>query len=190
MGKEENLAELVRRILSGDERAEEELVRRYYRGVPNIIKQRIGDRPAVEDLTQQTFKIALEKIRNGDLRRPESLSGFISSIARNLAIEHARRDAQLRRNQMSLDEVGHLVDPASDQFDQLIRKQLAEIVRRLIGELKSTRDRQILFRFYIAEEDKEQICVKLGLTSLQFNQAIFRARGRFKELYKNLVDKP
>jgi RNA polymerase sigma-70 factor (ECF subfamily) len=55
-------------------------------------------------------------------------------------------------------------------------------VRRLIGELDTDRDRQILYRFYIAEEDKERICADLELSSLHFNRVLFRARQRFKEL--------
>lgn len=56
------------------------------------------------------------------------------------------------------------------------------IVRRLIGELPTDRDRQLLLRFYVAEEEKERICSDLGLDSLHFNRVLFRARHRFKEL--------
>jgi hypothetical protein len=37
-------------------------------------------------LYQETFRIALEKIRRGDVREPEKLSGFMGGIARNLVI--------------------------------------------------------------------------------------------------------
>jgi RNA polymerase sigma-70 factor (ECF subfamily) len=57
-------------------------------------------------------------------------------------------------------------------------------VRKVLGELKSERDRQVLFRFYVAEEEKEKICASLGLTSLHFNRVLFRARERFRELYE------
>ncbi len=43
-------------------------------------------------------------------------------------------------------------------------------------------DREVLLRFHVAEEEKETICTDLGLTSLQFNVVLFRARQRFKEL--------
>jgi len=57
----------------------------------------------------------------------------------------------------------------------------------VIGELDGDRDRELLFRFYIAEEDKERLCEELGLTSLHFNRVLFRARQRYKELYERRV---
>jgi RNA polymerase sigma-70 factor (ECF subfamily) len=42
----------------------------------------------------------------------------------------------------------------------------------------------VLYRFYVAEEDKQKICDDLGLTTLQFNLVLFRARARYKELYE------
>ena len=44
------------------------------------------------------------------------------------------------------------------------------------------RDRQILLRFYIAEEDKDRIAADYGLSSLQLNRVLHRARQRYKEL--------
>jgi RNA polymerase sigma-70 factor (ECF subfamily) len=60
----------------------------------------------------------------------------------------------------------------------------AALVRRVLAEMPSERDRQILFRFYLAEDDKESICLDLGLTSLHFNRVLFRARERYRELYE------
>ena len=50
--------------------------------------------------------------------------------------------------------------------------------------VSSDRDREILFRFYLAEDDKERICRDLGLTAVHFNRVLFRARERFRELYR------
>ncbi|HSS75550.1 MAG TPA: hypothetical protein VLV54_02295, partial [Thermoanaerobaculia bacterium] len=43
--------------------------------------------------------------------------------------------------------------------------------------------REILLRFYIAEEDKDRIAADHGLSSLQFNRVLHRARQRYKELF-------
>jgi RNA polymerase sigma-70 factor, ECF subfamily len=59
------------------------------------------------------------------------------------------------------------------------------MVRRLLQEM-SERDRQILYRFYIAEEDKDRICADLQLSSLHFNRVLHRARERYRDLYKSL----
>jgi RNA polymerase sigma-70 factor (ECF subfamily) len=175
--------EWLRRITAGDESAEAELVRRYKFGIAIIIHRIVHSDSIAEDLSQETFRIVLEKIRKGDVREPEKLSGFICGVARNLAIDSARK---MRRSASEQEMVNadDIRDPQPDQFEQLWRKERAEIVRQTIDELKSKRDREVLFRYYIAEEDKERICAELNLTSQQFNSVIFRALKRYKELYK------
>lgn len=174
--------EWVRRITAGEADAEEELVRRYRDGIAIIIGRIVHNESITEDLSQETFRIALEKIRDGDVRDPERISGFICGVARNLAIDYVRRMRRLT-NQEELGSAEQIRDPRPDQFEQLLNKERAEIVRRVISDLKVERDREVLFRYYIAEEDKDQICAELNLTSHQFNSVIFRALNRYKELY-------
>ena len=186
-GKAGNVADLARRIMAGDRQAEAELVERYSRGVSIIIRRETGDAAIAEDVAQDVFRIALEKIRRGDLREPEKLSGFMSSLARNLVIEHFRRCA--RRECLILDEDSRqLPDPAPSPLEELLQKETARIARQTINELNSDRDRQVIFHFYIAEEEKERICKDLGLTSLHFNRVLFRARERYRELYEKATD--
>lgn len=45
-------------------------------------------------------------------------------------------------------------------------------MRQLIRELPTERDRQLLLRFYVTEEDKESLCADLGLDSLHFNRVL------------------
>jgi RNA polymerase sigma-70 factor (ECF subfamily) len=179
-------ADLVRRIRADDPRAEEELVQRYSRGVSTIINRATGNRPDAEDLCQETFRIALEKIRQGDVREPEKLSGFICSLARNLVIDYYRRESRLKR-QEDIKIARQLPDSAPSPLDQLVQKEEASIVRQVLNELKPDRDREVLFRFYVAEDDKDQICADLGLSSLHFNRVLYRARQRFRELYEKNV---
>jgi RNA polymerase sigma-70 factor (ECF subfamily) len=180
--KETDWLEWMRRIMAGDADAEAELVRRYNGGITVIIGRIVQDESATEDLSQDTFTLVLEKIRDGEVREPERLSGFICGVARNLAIEYVRR---LRRatNQEEIDKAEQIRDPQPDQFEQLLRKERAALVRQMLDELPVDRDRDILFRYYIAEEEKDRICADLGLTSLQFNSVIFRALKRYRELY-------
>jgi RNA polymerase sigma-70 factor (ECF subfamily) len=180
----ESPATLVGRILSGDVSAEAELVDRYHRGVNMILLRAAGQRSIAEDLVQDTFRLSLEKIRRGDLREPEKLSGFICNIARNLAIAHFRRTSRQEtlEEQAGLSPVSH-----EDPLQHVLSAEKAAIVRRILDELRSSRDRDVLYRFYLAEQDKQQICRELGLTSLHFNRVLFRARERYKELYEKLV---
>ncbi|HKP12903.1 MAG TPA: sigma-70 family RNA polymerase sigma factor [Blastocatellia bacterium] len=179
---ETDWAEWVRRLMAGDADAEADMVRRYKEGIAVIIGRIVHNESVKGDLSQETFRIALEKIRNGDVREPERLSGFICAVARNLAIEYVRR-SQRAAKQEEIVNAEQISDPKADPFEQLLGKERAEIVRQVLKELKVERDREVLSRYYIAEEDKALICADLGLTSLQFNSIISRALKRFKELY-------
>lgn len=179
-------ADLVGRIRAGDPQAEAELVERYSRGVALFIRRETGGASAADDLFQETFRIALEKIRRGDLREPEKLSGFVCGIARNLVIDYFRRAAR-QDGLIEIEEAAHLPLPAPSQLEELLLKEKAALVRRVINELPSDRDRQALFRFYIAEEEKESICADLGLTGIHFNRVLHRARERYRELYEKAV---
>lgn len=189
MTNETELTELVRRIVDGDSAAEEDLIRRYNQGVAIIIDQIVRNRSVTEDVSQETFRIVLAKVRQGDIREPERLSGFVCSVARNTALDHIRRTAHLR-NHEAICNAEQIPDSAPSQLEEILRQERAAIVRQLIRELKKQRDRELLFRYFIAEEDKDRICADLGLTRAQFNNVIFRATARLRELYVRKIGEP
>lgn len=84
----------------------------------------------------------------------------------------------------ALPEDWGLPSPEPTPLESVLRSERAVIVRRVLAEMASERDRQILFRFYVAEDEKDEICNDLGLTSLHFNRVLFRARERFRQLYR------
>ncbi|MFP5285501.1 MAG: hypothetical protein ACLGI9_07170, partial [Thermoanaerobaculia bacterium] len=69
------------------------------------------------------------------------------------------------------------------QLRQILDRENAATVRRVLHELNNARDRELLLRFYIAEEDKDRISADYGLTGLQFNRVLHRARQRYRELF-------
>jgi RNA polymerase sigma-70 factor (ECF subfamily) len=139
-----NSGELVARILAGEKAAESELVERYSRGVAIILHRATGDQSLAEDLSQETFQLTLEKIRAGEVREPEKLSGFICSLARNLATDHYRRS---RRSEQVDDPeaVEMIAATAPSQLDRVLQAERSKRVRQLLSEL-SERDREILRR--------------------------------------------
>lgn len=172
--------ELVDRIGNGDQGAEAELVQRFSDGLSYMLLHLTGDRSLSEDLHQETFRIVLETLRKGGLREPAKLAGFIRATAKNLSRAEYRRT--LRRKSDDLESAEEPIDSSPSQLSRVLIEEDRRLVRRVLEELRSERDRQVLFRYHIAEESKEEICRSLGLESLQFNLVLFRARKRFKEL--------
>jgi RNA polymerase sigma-70 factor, ECF subfamily len=178
--------DLVSRIRAGALQAEAELVERYSRGVMIIIRREVRDTAAAQDIYQDVFRIVLEKIRGGDVREPERLSGFVCGVARNLIIYYHRRAAR-QESIAGIEVAAPLPNPAPDQLQELLQKEKADLVRQVLRDMPNERDIQALYRFYIADDDKEQICADLGLTIPYFNILLHRARGRFRELYERAV---
>src|SRR5262244_2591994 len=137
-------ADLVARIASGDRRAEEELIGRYRRGVSVILGTLVEQRALVEDLRQESFRIALEKIRKGDVREPERLSGFICSVARNLAIQYFRQPSQ-REVTVSEEAAELLIDSAPSPIHNLLREENGRIVRQVLSDVRPKRYQDILY---------------------------------------------
>lgn len=184
-------AELVRRIQAGEREAEGELVARYGPGLSYLLRHLTGDPDRAQDLRQETFLIALEKLRAGELREADKLPAFLRGTAKNLVRAGWRRERRRsragERPAPADDAEGPAAeppDPAPGPLEGLLLEEEIGLARQLLAELASPRDREVLFRFCVAEEDKEAICSRLGLTRLQLNLVLFRARQRFRALWE------
>lgn len=175
-------AALVQRIQRGDPEAEAEFVRRYRRGVTVIVTKAGRGRVPLEDLCQDVLATAIEKVRARAIRDPERLSGFVAGLARMMVMDYIRKEQSRGAIEARMPPAPTVHAP--EALKTLLQQEQAAMVRTVLDELESDRDREILFRFYLAEDDKERICQDLGLTAVHFNRVLFRARERFRELYR------
>ena len=81
----------ARRIGSGDRRAEQELVERYGRALLYLLKRRTHDPELALDVRQDTFRIAIEKLRAGEIQEPGRVAAYLRGIALNLVIGEVER---------------------------------------------------------------------------------------------------
>ena len=79
---EDNIVELINRILTGDEEAFNILVRKYQKRIHALVWHRIGDFCIAEEITQDTF-IQVYKILS-TLRNPKLFDEWLINIANNL----------------------------------------------------------------------------------------------------------
>lgn len=179
-------SDLVRRIAAGDIRAEEELVATYGEGLAFLLRRWTRDRETAEDLFQETFRRALEKLRGGELRDPASLLPFLRGLAKNLSIDHYRRHVRLGAREAPIEASGDPPDRGASQLTELLRQERVRLVRRLLSELGRKRDREVLRRFYIEEQDRARIEQDLGLGRAELNMVLFRARRRCQALFQKL----
>ena len=174
-------ADLVRRVAAGDGTAETELYERYHRGLLYLLRRLTGGPEQAEDLRQEAFRIVFERLRGRGLDEPEGLLGFLRGTARNLALAE-RRKARRRPPESGPEVLDGMADPSPSATDALLRAEDSRRFRRLLSEMRVERDRQLIMRFYVAGDEKEEICTALGLDPSHFKRVLFRARQRFKRL--------
>lgn len=174
------------RIHKGDATAETELVERYSAGIKLILLKRTGNSQLSKDLCQDTFIIALQKLRAGKVRKPEALVAFLRQTAVNLSIEHYRKEKRYIHGQDGIISLrtAH-IDNKAEQIDHQYARTLLEGV---IEQLARTRDRDILQRFYLMDQAKPQICSALDLSAVHFDRVLYRARQRMRELIDQQSD--
>lgn len=178
------MVDLVRRIGRGDPAAETELVHRFGRALRFLLRRLTSDGTLAEDLYQETFRRVIEKVRGGELREAERLPGFVCGMARNLFLSAVRSGARRGKWYGDPEATEAAPDPAPGQLASLLARERAATVRRVLSELRNDRDREILSRYYIAGDEKEEIRRDFGLSDLHFNRVLFRARQRYRELFE------
>jgi len=173
---------LVDRIRRGDAEAETALISQYSRPVMAMLAVRAGgDVQRAEDLHQETFLIVLKRLRTSGIDDPRKLAAFIHRTASNLLIAEYRKEAR-RKTIADPDTIALGIDSGSDQLVALIREEADDAVRKLIQELRNPRDRELLYRFYILQQEKPVVCQIMNLSTEHFDRVISRARKRFREL--------
>lgn len=173
--------QLVERVNNGDARAETEMVARYSRGLRFLLRRKTRDHDLVEDFLQETWFVALTKIRAESLADPGRLAGYLCGIANNIARSDARR-VNRQRTTVDSEIIDLIPDETDNPFRQLSRAEVAGHVEGLLAELSQERDRDILHSFYVREEDKDSICSRLGVDGNHFNRVLHRARNRLRDV--------
>ncbi|HTV80322.1 MAG TPA: sigma-70 family RNA polymerase sigma factor [Steroidobacteraceae bacterium] len=173
---------LCSRIRAGDTDAESMLVKRLLSGL-RLVAHRAsgGDLELSNDVCQEALVILLRRLRTTGLDDPAGLEAFAAQTVRNLVIA-ARRKNQRQRTAPDSEALEGVPDPRPPVPAEEASGRLGVLVKRLLAELPGDRDRAILTRFYLHEDDKSEICRDLNLTDLGFNQVLFRARNRLRQL--------
>jgi RNA polymerase sigma factor (sigma-70 family) len=183
-GGEVNWHQLVERIRSGDPDAMNELYRLFSRGVRFYICRHLGPQD-LDDKVHDTFIVVVEAVQRGELREADRLMPFVRTVVRRIVAAYINRAIQQRRDEGEFNS-DVTADCRTTPEENAIRKQNEQIALRVLRSI-SSRDREILTRFYLLEERPEQICENMELTGNQFRILKSRALQRFIQLGKRQV---
>ncbi len=138
------LADLVLASQDGDRAAFGQLCVRYERMVYSIALARLGNHAEAQELCQEVFMHALEKI--DQLREPDCFGGWLRSMAQRMAINRAVRRQPLVSAEAETIE-GSAVERHTP-LDRAIAGERRRQVRAGLRKLKSM-DRETLVAFYV-----------------------------------------
>ena len=140
-----------------------------------------GDHGLLQDLVQETLLVVIQRLRGDGIDDPQKLAAFAAQTARNLAIASLRK-AERQRTDVDSEATDRNADPTQSVDRIASDLEAALAVRALLRELPQARDRLMLKRFYLDDHDKDLICQELDLSEAAFNQALSRARRRFRQI--------
>lgn len=185
MSNEPNISEaqvaedLVSRIHAGDRLAESALVARYRPRLLHALVRLVDDFSYAEDAANEAILIAIKKLRLAPIESPARLGGYLFGIAKNVTRNEQRKSSK------ELDSDPELLDlvasASPNQVELLEQRDLRAVVRQVMDEVTNDRYREVLLRYYLHQEDKEEICEAMQLSRRDFTQVISRARESFRK---------
>ncbi len=171
---------LVEKIKSNDAAGMEELYRLFSKGMRYYLCRQLGPQD-LDDRVHDCFLVVVQAIRHGDLREPDRLMGFVRTIVRRQIAGHIDNAIQTRRQMVDLDTTHGIADTTENPERVVVSRQQEQLAFEVLKGI-SSRDREILTRFYLHEESQETICREMNLTENQFRLLKSRAKARFGEM--------
>jgi RNA polymerase sigma factor (sigma-70 family) len=182
--------QLVAAVRRGDDRAFEQLYRRYQRRIGAYVFGMVKDHGRAEDVTQEVFVSALRRMRQTE--RPIAFKPWVYEIAKNACIDAFRRTR--RAEEVSFDaeeglapsDYGRLVGAGPTPVEAVTAKEDIDHLRGAFGGL-SDMHHEILVMRELEGHSYREIGDRLGLSRPAVESTLFRARKRLTEEYDELV---
>ena len=186
--KIEDDAQLIKRILSGDDSAFNTLVQKYQKGVHALAWRKIGDFHYAEEITQDTFLQAYKNLST--LSNPDQFAGWLYVIANRRCIDWQRKQKFVPQ---SLQEVSVQEIEASayrryisEKRETASRERRYEIVEKILERLPES-ERTVVTLHYLGEMTAKEIGKFLGVSVGTIDSRLHRARKRLQNNEERLV---
>lgn len=177
-----NDADLIQRVLDGNQDAFTTLVNKYQKSVHALVWRKIGDFHIAEELTQDVFLKAYKRLST--LKRPEHFPGWLYVIATRHCFSWLRKKQVPIRSldAMSTDELEEVcyAQYEADRGETAAIEQRRELVKRLLKKLPES-ERTVVTLFYLAEMSGEEISQFLGVSPNTVRSRLHRARQRLEK---------
>ncbi len=177
-----NDAELIRLTLDGDETAFTELVNRYKKAVHALVWRKIEDFHIAEELTQDVFLKAYQKL--GSLKKPQSFASwlYVSASRRCIAWQRKKRlptipfDETKSTQRQETAYSQYVVEEKQRIYEETQR----DVVKQLLAKLPES-ERTVITLHYFSEMSSFEIGTFLGVSANTVRSRLRRAQKRLQK---------
>jgi RNA polymerase sigma-70 factor (ECF subfamily) len=181
---------LVRRCVSGDAVAWEEIVQRYNRRIYNICYRFAGSPDDAQDLTQEVFIKMYRTLNSYDVERGAFMT-WVTTITRNLLVDHFRRSKQDRvtdsldsapsehEDAMPLSE--QIPDKSAPADSRVHNRETRETIHRALQKLSPDLREAVILRD-LQDMDYREIATVLKVPEGTVKSRINRGRAELARL--------
>lgn len=136
------------------------------------------------DLAMNAVMATARSIRRGEIKDPNRLPGYVRSVAiRCLA---ATIESSVRARTRECEMTPNIACNGRTPEELVIEEQRAKIVTKVLSAIPR-HEREVLTRFYIDGQTKEEICEQLRLTEDQFRNMKSRAKLRVTSMVQSVM---
>ena len=177
-----NDVELIHRILDGDDTAFTEIVNKYKKSVHALVWRKIGDFHIAEEITQDTFLKAYQKLST--LKSPQRFASWLYVIASRRCLAWQRRKRILTK---SLEETNS-AQIEKETYSQYVANENTritaetqrDVVKKLLAKLPES-ERTIITLHYFSEMSSSEIGAFLGVSANTIRSRLRRAQQRLQK---------
>ncbi len=170
--------ELVRQALAGENRAYEELMRRWAARVLAICHSRVGRGASAEDMAQETLLRGFRHL--GTLVEPEKFGGWLSGIAVRTCLDWLKAKERTQVSFSTLSRDGNLDGVLERQIEP---SESAKEIDDLLAEIEVLPQpyREVLLLYYYEDVTYQDLAALLGVSAATINARLTKARKMLRE---------
>ena len=177
-----NDAQLIHRILDGDDTAFAELVEKYQKQVHALVWRKIGDFHIAEEITQDTFLKTYQEL--GTLKKPQRFASWLYVIATNrcstwLRKKHLRRQLLEGMDSAQPEKVTYSEHVVVEN-EQITIETQRDVVKKLLAKLEES-ERTVMTLHYFGEMSCTEIGAFLGVSANTIKSRLHRAQQRLQK---------
>ncbi len=181
---------IVRRCISGDAAAWQEIVQRYHRRIYSICYRFAGSADDAQDLTQEVFIKMYRTLSSYDVERGGFMT-WITTITRNLLVDHFRKSKQDRitdsldatpsEHEDSMPLVEQIQDKSLPPDSRVQSRETGETVHRALQKLSPDLREAVILRD-LQDLDYREIATVLKVPEGTVKSRINRGRAELARL--------